>query len=33
MDSSRLAQLGWRPRIQLEEGVADAYRHFLSANG
>jgi GDP-L-fucose synthase len=33
MDSSRLAHLGWRPRIQLEEGVADAYRHFLSANG
>ena len=31
MDSSRLAALGWRARIGLEEGIADAYRHFLAA--
>ena len=29
MDSSRLTALGWTPRIGLEAGVADAYRHFL----
>jgi Nucleoside-diphosphate-sugar epimerases len=29
MDSSRLAALGWSARIGLEEGIADAYRHFL----
>ena len=30
MDSSRLAALGWQPRIGLREGIADAYRHFLA---
>jgi GDP-L-fucose synthase len=30
MDSSRLLALGWRPRIELEQGIADAYRHFLA---
>ncbi len=30
MDSTRLAELGWRPRIGLAEGLADAYRHFLA---
>ena len=30
MDSSRLTQLGWKPRIALEEGIADAYRFFLA---
>jgi len=33
MDSSRLHGLGWAPRIGLEEGVADAYRHFLASIG
>ena len=28
MDSSKLAALGWTPRIGLREGLADAYRHF-----
>ena len=31
MDSSRLNALGWAPRIGLEAGIADAYRHFLAA--
>ncbi len=31
MDSSKLAALGWHARIGLEEGIADAYRHFLAA--
>jgi GDP-L-fucose synthase len=30
MDSSRLGALGWHPRIALEAGIADAYRHFLA---
>jgi GDP-L-fucose synthase len=30
MDSSRMAALGWRPRIGLDDGIADAYRWFLS---
>lgn len=29
MDSSRMAALGWKPRIGLDEGIADAYRWFL----
>lgn len=29
MDSSRIAALGWRPEISLEDGIADAYRWFL----
>lgn len=29
MDSSRLAQLGWRPKTALEAGVAEVYRWFL----
>lgn len=28
LDSSRLASLGWRPRISLREGIADAYRRW-----
>ena len=28
MDSSQLAALGWRPRIGLREGLADAYSHL-----
>ena len=31
MDGSKLAALGWRPRIGLREGIADAYRAFLAA--
>lgn len=29
MDSSRLQAMGWKPRIALKEGIADAYSHFL----
>ena len=30
MDNTRLAATGWRPRIALREGLADAYRCFLA---
>ena len=30
MDSSRLFNLGWKPRIPLREGIADAYAWFLA---
>jgi GDP-L-fucose synthase len=30
MDSGRINALGWCPRIALEAGIADAYRHFLA---
>jgi GDP-L-fucose synthase len=30
MDSSRLKALGWAPQIALKDGIADAYREFLS---
>lgn len=29
MDSSRLADLGWRPRTPLDQGIASVYRWFL----
>jgi GDP-L-fucose synthase len=29
LDVSRLSALGWRPRIQLKDGLADAYRWFV----
>lgn len=29
MDSSRIIAMGWRPRIELTEGIADAYKWFL----
>jgi len=29
MDSSRLMALGFRPKVQLEEGIALAYQDFL----
>lgn len=29
LDVSRLNAMGWRPRIELREGLADAYRWFL----
>ncbi|MGJ4858935.1 GDP-L-fucose synthase family protein [Labrys sp. La1] len=30
MDSSRIAALGWRPRIGLEEGIAETYAWYLT---
>jgi GDP-L-fucose synthase len=30
LDVSRLRQLGWRPRIDLRQGIADAYRTYLA---
>lgn len=33
MDSSRIAALGWQPRISLDDGIADAYRWFLEHQG
>jgi GDP-L-fucose synthase len=33
MSGARLAALGWRPRIGLREGLADAYRAFLEGQG
>lgn len=32
LDSSRLRGLGWQPRISLEDGITDAYRHYRAAN-
>ena len=29
LDTSRLAALGWRPRIPLDQGLADTYRWYL----
>jgi len=31
LDSSKLAALGWRPRISLADGLAETYRWFASA--
>ena len=33
MDSSRLARLGWQPRIGLREGIAGAYLWYLDHRG
>jgi GDP-L-fucose synthase len=33
MDGTKLKALGWRPRIGLREGIADAYRAFLAESG
>src|SRR5438105_15736752 len=33
MDVSRILALGWRPRVDLEEGLALAYRDFLGGGG
>ncbi len=33
LDSSLLRGMGWQPRIDLKEGIADAYRHYLAATG
>ena len=32
MDSSRLFALGWRPRVNLEEGIQLAYKDFCQKN-
>lgn len=32
LDTGRLRKLGWRPRIPLRDGLADAYRAFLAEN-
>jgi hypothetical protein len=29
MDDSKLASVGWRPKVSLREGVAKAYDAFL----
>ena len=31
MDSSKLAALGWSAKIGLEDGIADAYRHYVAS--
>lgn len=33
MDSSRLAALGWQPKVALREGIALAYQAFLAREG
>ena len=33
MDSSRIAALGWRPRIGLKEGIAETYAWYLTQEG
>jgi GDP-L-fucose synthase len=33
MNGEKLRALGWRPRIALREGIADAYRAFLAEGG
>lgn len=33
LDSSRLFALGWRPQIELGDGIARAYEDFLNGNG
>jgi len=30
MDSSRLSFLGWKPQIDLQQGLATAYQDFLN---
>lgn len=30
MDSTRLAEMGWSPKIELRAGIEDTYRHFLA---
>tara|TARA_E500000305_G_C4024213_1_gene240770 strand:- start:2458 stop:3393 length:936 start_codon:yes stop_codon:yes gene_type:complete len=33
MSGAKLAAMGWAPRIELREGIADAYRAFLESEG
>ena len=30
LDSSRLTQMGWRPKVSLEEGIRRTCEHYLS---
>jgi GDP-L-fucose synthase len=30
MDSSRIAALGWKPEISLEEGIASTYQWYVT---
>jgi len=30
LDSTRLRQKGWRPKIELNKGIIETYKHFLS---
>lgn len=32
MDSQKLLQMGWKPRIGLKDGLADAWRHFVESD-
>jgi nucleoside-diphosphate-sugar epimerase len=32
LDVSRLSGMGWRPHVELEDGVGSAYRDFLARN-
>jgi GDP-L-fucose synthase len=32
LDVGRLREMGWRPRVGLEEGLGQAYRDFLSSS-
>lgn len=32
LDVSRMFQLGWRPRVKLEDGIRTAYEHYISHN-
>ena len=32
LDVSRLAQMGWRATIGLEQGIASTYREFVESN-
>jgi len=32
MSGAKLVGVGWRPRIALRDGIADAYRAFLSGH-
>jgi GDP-L-fucose synthase len=31
LDSSRMAQMGWRPRVSLEEGLAQTYQWYINS--
>lgn len=33
MDTSRLTEMGWKPQINLEQGIKDTYQWFLSHRG
>jgi len=33
MDSGKLLAMGWRPRIGLEQGIAETYRHYVALAG